>query len=218
MKLIHYYHIYSDGLWQFIVHQHFTSLISYGLINSLDEVRVGIVGSDVTRRKVKECLEAFNIGKIVTDIELGTGFEQVTLNRLYEASKTEEAFYLYAHTKGCSDPSLINQLWCRSMLYYNVVMWRAAINELAKDGIDAVGCHWICKEEYPFMADQNNPNGYPFFGGTFWWAKSRHIRELGRPCTEHRWQAEHWIGKKTGTKVVDLNKGFPAIELFKVTF
>jgi hypothetical protein len=84
--------------------------------------------------------------------------------------------------------------------------------------VDAVGCHWITKEQFPHMADQNNPEGYPYFGGNFWWAKSSHIKELGEPVRDHRFQAEHWIGKKPDTKVFDTNPGWPSPERFVITF
>jgi hypothetical protein len=135
---------------------------------------------------------------------------------MYKASQEEEAVYLYAHTKGASDPSLINQLWNRSMTFFNVVAWERCLQLL--EGVDAVGCHWITKEQFPHMADHNNPDGYPYFGGTYWWAKSSHIKELGEPERKQRWQAEHWIGKKPDTKVHDTNPGWPSPEKFIITF
>jgi hypothetical protein len=135
---------------------------------------------------------------------------------MYRASQEEEAVYLYAHTKGASDPSLINQLWNRSMTFFNVVAWERCLQLL--EGVDAVGCHWITKEQFPHMADANNPDGYPYFGGTYWWAKSSHIKELGEPERKQRWQAEHWIGKKPDTKVHDSNPGWPSPERFVITF
>jgi hypothetical protein len=54
MKLIHYYHIYcgGGGQWQLILNQHMMALCNYGLIENLDEIRVGIVGPPEQRKLV----------------------------------------------------------------------------------------------------------------------------------------------------------------------
>ncbi len=96
------------------------------------------------------------------------------------------------------------------------VAWERAIAELAN--VDCVGAYWLTKEEFPQIADHNNPDGYPYFAGTFWWAKSSHIRELGEPVREHRWQAEHWIGKREGMTVYNSCKGWPGPDKFVITF
>ena len=56
MKVIHYYHIYCGGNWQLILNQHMMAVCNYGLINVLDEIRVGIVGPPERRKAVKEVL------------------------------------------------------------------------------------------------------------------------------------------------------------------
>ena len=63
MKVIHYYHIYCGGNWQLILNQHMMAVCNYGLINVLDEIRVGIVGPPEQRKAVKEVLE----GSMVAD-------------------------------------------------------------------------------------------------------------------------------------------------------
>ena len=219
MKLVHYYHIYcgGGGQWQLIMHQHMMALCNYGLIEQLDEIRVGIVGPPDQRKVVKEILDnSLVAAKIKVVVTRTNAWEQATLTEMYKASQTEDAAYLYAHTKGSSDPSLINQLWCRSMVFFNIVAWERAIAELAN--VDCVGAYWLTKEEFPQIADHNNPDGYPYFAGTFWWAKSSHIRELGEPVREHRWQAEHWIGKREGMTVYNSCKGWPAPDKFVITF
>ena len=219
MKLIHYYHIYcgGGGQWQLIMHQHMMALCNYGLIEQLDEIRVGIVGPPDQRKVVKEILDnSLVAAKIKVVVTRTNAWEQATLTEMYRASQTEDAAYLYAHTKGGSDPSLIKQMWCRSMIFFNIVAWERTLVELEK--VDAVGCHWLCTEQFPEIRDHNNPDGYPYFAGNFWWAKSSHIRELGEPVREHRWQAEHWIGKREGMTVYDPNPGWPSPDKFVTTF
>ena len=219
MKLIHYYHIYcgGGGQWQLIMHQHMMALCNYGLIEQLDEIRVGIVGPPDQRKLVKEILDnSLVAAKIKIVVTRTNAWEQATLTEMYRASQTEDAAYLYAHTKGGSDPSLVKQMWCRSMIFFNIVAWERTLVELEK--VDAVGCHWLCTEQFPEIRDHNNPDGYPYFAGNFWWAKSSHIRELGEPVREHRWQAEHWIGKREGMTVYDPNPGWPSPDKFVTTF
>ena len=219
MKLIHYYHIYcgGGGQWQLIMHQHMMALCNYGLIEQLDEIRVGIVGPPDQRKVVKEILDnSLVAAKIKVVVTRTNAWEQATLTEMYKASQTEDAAYLYAHTKGGSDPSLVKQMWCRSMIFFNIVAWERTLVELEK--VDAVGCHWLCTEQFPEIRDHNNPEGYPYFAGNFWWAKSSHIRELGEPLREHRWQAEHWIGKREGMTVYDPNPGWPSPDKFVTTF
>jgi hypothetical protein len=219
MKLIHYYHIYcgGGGQWQLIMHQHMMALCNYGLIEQLDEIRVGIVGPPDQRKVVKEILDnSLVAAKIKVVVTRTNAWEQATLTEMYRASQTEDAAYLYAHTKGGSDPSLVKQMWCRSMIFFNIVAWERTLVELEK--VDCVGTHWLTTEQFPEIRDHNNPEGYPYFAGNFWWAKSSHIRELGEPVREHRWQAEHWIGKREGMTVYDPNPGWPSPDKFVTTF
>lgn len=217
MRIIHYYHIFADGRWQMLVNQHLMAVSNYGLANAIEEIRIGIVGQPANRKEVKAFLATIMPAdrcKVV--VERTTAWEQATLNEMYKASQEEpDAVYLYAHTKGGSDASLINQLWCRSMTFFCVVAWQNALEKL--EGVDIAGPHWITKEKWPHMADHNNPHGYPYFGGNYWWARATHIAKLGTPERDHRWQAEHWIGKAEA-QVADLCPGWPSPELFVITW
>ena len=193
------------------------ALCNYGLIEQLDEIRVGIVGPPDQRKVVKEILDnSLVAAKIKVVVTRTNAWEQATLTEMYRASQTEDAAYLYAHTKGGSDPSLVKQMWCRSMIFFNIVAWERTLVELEK--VDCVGTHWLTTEQFPQIADQNNPDGYPYFAGNFWWAKSSHVRELGEPLREHRYQAETWIGKREGMTVYDPNPGWPDPSKFVITF
>jgi hypothetical protein len=183
----------------------------------LDEIRVGIVGPPDQRKAVKEILDnSLVAAKIKVVVTRTNAWEQATLTEMYRASQTEDAAYLYAHTKGGSDPSLVKQMWCRSMIFFNIVAWERTLVELEK--VDCVGTHWLTTEQFPEIRDHNNPEGYPYFAGNFWWAKSSHIRELGEPVREHRYQAETWIGKREGMTVYDPNPGWPSPDKFVTTF
>jgi hypothetical protein len=79
-------------------------------------------------------------------------------------------------------------------------------------GLDAVGCHWLTAEQFPWAA-QEFPEGTPFFGGNFWMARCDYLRRLPEPSTRSRFDAERWIGLRD-PKVLDLNPGWPAASLF----
>jgi hypothetical protein len=204
MNLIHFYHIYADpsGHWQSIVQQHFLCLHNFGLYEALAEIRVGIVGERTER--VVEYLSQFDKVRIIADER--TGFEQVTLNKLHLYAKDNDCLLYYAHTKGASDPSLVNQAWCRSMEFYTCANWQVMTNALELN--DTAGCHWLTTEKYPFIQDANNPKGFSYYAGNYWWAKSAYIAKLPRIGNEHRWAAEHWIGKGK-PDAYDINPTFP---------
>jgi hypothetical protein len=70
-------------------------------------MHVGTVGKPENRLKIKEWLKKSNFRGEVS-AEENTGFEQVTLNAMFEHSMKNDGYYLYAHTKGakrgCGSP------------------------------------------------------------------------------------------------------------------
>jgi hypothetical protein len=102
------------------------------------------------------------------------------------------------------------------MIFFNVVAHQVCIDAIQSH--DAVGCHWLTKEEHPHIADQNNPDGTPYFAGNFWWSKSEHIRKLEQPKRQNRYQAEAWIGTAPDMKIKDLNPGYPDLNKMIITF
>lgn len=216
-KNIHYYHVFAAGPWQLILNQHMMAVCNYGLMEELDEIRIGIVGPPEARKRVKETLEASLVAeKVKIVVERGMAWEQATLTELWKAAQTEDANYFYAHTKGAFDRALQKQLWCRSMIFFNVVAYPVCLDALQTH--DAVGCHWITAEKYPHMVCKTNTEGVPYFAGNFWWSKSEHIRQLPEPPRNHRFEAEFWIGMKEGMQIKDLNEGWPDLNKMIVTF
>jgi hypothetical protein len=74
-------------------------------------------------------------------------------------------------------------------------------------GSDACGCHWLTPEKYPQHVSS------PYFGGTFWWAKSEYLMQLPPlpPDTwENRYEAESWIGRRRPyPRITDFHPVFP---------
>jgi len=221
-KLNHFYHIYAGDEWLLTVHQHFVTLNAYGLMDSLDNVYVGIIGKEEDRQAVIAHLNSYGNPKIVVAVQAETGYEGTTLNKLWEFAKNDDGYIFYAHTKGSSRGGLVNQLWCRSMLFFNAVRWQFAVSELSKEHIDGVGCHYLCKEKFPEyfeMYREHHPNKYPFFAGNFWWAKSAHVKSLQAPKTDDKYSAEGWLGSNGLLRNIELFEGMPSLHLFQnVTF
>lgn len=207
-KIHHFYHLWLGGPWKEILHSHLSALINYGLMNQIDMINIGLVGYVSDREVAKRYLDAMNIKyKIVAESD--AGYEQITQNALYEFSKHNEGYVLYAHNKGASDPTNINIAWRKSMTYHNIVQWRTAISYLLYK--DAVGCHWLTHECYPVIKT-------PYFAGTFWWSHLSIIRKLGYPNNNSRYDAEIWIGQYPNLNVYDMCPGWPAHEIFTTTW
>lgn len=200
MKLKHYYHIYAGGAWVNPVTEHLSAMVDSGLAEHLDEFNVGIVGPKANREQViKYLTESACEFNVVVESE--KGWEQETLDKLYEASVSSPPFkVLYAHTKGAAHPSQVATTWRQDMTEGVVGFWETAVELL--DDHDAVGIIWLRDRK--------------IFGGNFWWANSSFISELGYPHRNTRFGAEDWLRHHHGIdslhykkmRVVDLSPGY----------
>jgi hypothetical protein len=181
VKLGHYYHLYADGPWRPIVFDHVDELTRSGLAAMLDYFRVGIVGTEENREAVKDALP---FAEVVAEAE--QGWEQVTLDKLLEESKSFDGAIFYAHTKGAWSDSELARQWRVSMTYDTVTRWEECVGAL--DSVQVAGAYWLRSFE-PEHAEHLN-----LFAGNFWWARSDYVRTLDPPRTDHRYQAEGWIG------------------------
>ena len=207
-KIYHFYHLWLGGPWIEIFHNHLNTLKDYGLMDRINMLYIGLVGNVNERAVAKRFLNILQIKHIII-AEADSGYEQVTQNALYEFSKDNDGYVLYAHNKGSSSPSEINVAWRKSMTYHNIVLWQQAVSYLTMK--DAVGCHWLTPESYSnvFM---------PYFAGTFWWTHLSLIRTLGYPDNNSRYDAEVWIGKYPNINVHDLAPGWPGYDVFTITW
>lgn len=200
MILKHYYHIYCDGLWKTPVTCHLMSLQESKLLETLEgEFYVGLVGSESNRQTAKEFLE-LELDKVTVVTEEARGWEQITQNKLYEdCLSSEEPFKVfYAHTKGAANVSPINDAWREIMTDTTVCRWPEAVDLL--DSYDAVGALWLLDSRGSAKGGVSiGRRG--FFAGTFWWANSTYIADLGYPRKTCRWDAEGWIGESA--RIVD---------------
>jgi len=180
VKLTHFYHIFADGDYRKPVAEHFAALEESGLLSELDSVRLGIVGSKENRRKVRREVRRY------VAVEADNGWEQVTLNKLYDFCQDDNGAVFYAHTKGASSQSELARQWRVSMTHDTVTRWRECITAL--DTVDAAGPYWLKSWE-----PEHKDHKY-FFAGNFWWARSDYIRTLSPVSVSNRYQAEGWIG------------------------
>lgn len=114
---------------------------------------------------------------------------------------------LYHHTKGVTHPREVSyEIWRRRMESACVWNWRECVQDLDA-GHDAVGCHWLTPQRFPHAVTS------PYFGGTFWWAKSSYLQQLPplpAPTWENRFEAESWIGRRRPYPWVrDYSPGWP---------
>lgn len=186
MKLKSYYHIFSSGLWQVPFDEYLKALTDSGLLDALDFIGIGIVGSEANRDHVKRTLPA----KFHVVAEAVSGFEQVTHSAL-AADLQEPAKMLYAHTKGSANHRHDQDNWRREMTDGVIYHWRECVGLL--DHYDAVGCRF-----------RSAP--WRHMSGNFFWTTSDFLSTLAPISYTYRDDAEAWIGQSSrGGTMVEIN-------------
>ena len=189
MRLSHFYHVYANGDWEIPATEHFEELGVSGLLDELDRIYLGVVGSRENRRKVKRALRHY------VTVEADEGWEQVTLNKLRDFCQTDDGAVLYAHTKGAWSQTELAGVWRVSMTHDVVTRWRECVQAI--NSVQATGPHWL-RSDMP----EHSEHGH-FFAGNFWWARSDYIRTLAPVSVSNRYQAEGWIGlEKPSVKIM----------------
>jgi len=170
-------------------------------------VHLGVVGPRFWREAAAAAFDPLEVRVVA---EADEGFEQVTLNAVREYALAHDGAVLYAHTKGAADASQFRAQWRRSMTRRVVGEWERNLDFLGE--VDAVGCHWLTLDAFPWAAEEFREN-IPFFGGNFWLARCEYLRTLPHPSTRSRFDAERWIGLGH-PRVHDLLPGWPDASLF----
>jgi hypothetical protein len=186
--VFHWYHVYAAGNWRQPVEEHCRALTQYGLFDELDGLFVGYVGTDEQIAAAHAALTPF--GRWHECARAEQGWEQVTLDAMYDFVQHHDGLVSYAHTKGASRNEGVDLQWRRGMTYHNFVTWQRPVAAL-EAGKTIVGCNWIC----------GGPSSVPgygtggMFGGNFWWTRAEHLRRNVPPGHESRFAAEHWLGQ-----------------------
>lgn len=199
MRLSHFYHVFADGDWMKPAQEHFKALVTSELLENLDMIHLGIVGSRENRLRVAKTLP----GVVVAEAD--EGWEQVTLQKLHQHAQTDVGIIFYAHTKGAWSQSILADRWRASMTHDTVTRWRDCVEALQT--VQACGAHWI-RSHMPEHREHEH-----FFGGNFWWARSDYVRTLEPVKTDTRFQAEGWIGLNNPS-VANLRTGEPTSSNF----
>jgi hypothetical protein len=188
VNLHHFYHIYVDGNWLEPVEEHITALQKFGLYEALTSFHIGFVGKRENQLAAHQYIQSRGIIYQIAD-EQESGWEQVTQIPMWEFAKKNEGLILYAHSKGSSNISDVNIRWRRSMIYWNVIAWKFAVEKLQDH--EMYGCHWI----QPLLQGMpEHRQGNWMFAGTFFWGRCERIAKLPRPALNHRHEAEGWVG------------------------
>lgn len=179
----------NAGFVMDLMAQQMNAMETCGLAEHAKEITIGVNG-DESDAQIARML-APSKAKVIAHGK-GTGTEITTLNVIREWVKTHPDWYvLYWHSKGVSHPENPNTIWRLNMEQHVIWNWRMCILDLDK-GADACGCYWLTPEEHPTLIQK-----YPFFGGTFFWAKSNYLATLPPlppPEFVYRYDAESWIG------------------------
>lgn len=184
MGLIHAYHVYADGDWRTAADIHFDALSSSGLLRELGQkVHIGIVGHEDARAAVVSYLSRRCSLSVLESVS--TGWEQVTLRHLTEIARPSDVVF-YAHTKGAWAKDRLSAAWRHSMTYDDVIRWHDRLADLADH--DTSGAFWL-RSAMPEHRDHQH-----FYAGNYWWAWGDYLHRLPAVRTEHRYQAEGWIG------------------------
>lgn len=189
-SMSHWYHVFADGAWQQPVTDHCEALVRYGLAAELDSVHVGYVGTPENIAAAHCTIEHYLPG-YRRCAESASGWEQETLDPLYDWVQDHDGLVSYAHTKGAANYAPINDGWRRDMEHHCVVEWRQPVEALTGCGMSIAGAHWY----------QGGPSSVPgfgtggMFGGNYWWTRADLLRRNVPPGRESRFAAEHWLGQ-----------------------
>jgi hypothetical protein len=174
-----------------------------GLAGALNEFHIGVNGGDADALLLAQLAP----GKPTFHVHGAKARTEIpTMAKLRERLKPG-SYILYHHTKGITHPGEASyENWRQRMEDACVWNWKDCVRDLGR-GYDVAGCHWLTPERYPGAVTS------PFFGGTFWWAKSDYLLQLpALPAAnwQNRFEAESWIGRRRPyPKVRDYYPGWP---------
>lgn len=185
MRILVYFHIYTDTIFESIIREMMDTLHSSGLFNDMMELRACITGPEIGR--ASEIVLSYPKTVIHhSNPNAGKDFERFTLHRLYDDCShfSDDHYILYIHSKGVSRKSQKypgvgrwRRLMLRTLCVYRHVAWTHL-----SYGADMVGLFF-----------RNKPSNH--FSGNFWWSRSAYIRTLPVPIGGRYLDPEMWIAR-----------------------
>lgn len=218
-KIHIFFHVWADGKWLVPTLKFVNALKESGLDKEATSINFGVVGSMSNFDKVKEYLDNTELNyKIVSHTYYG--FEQETLDKIIDL-EDDDAYILYAHTKGASNDTHFEHYWRESMFDDLIHDWKSCVTLLEDHA--AVGCHYAIPIDGMDQVCYNRNVGVDrgYFYGNFWWSHLRYLKAMGKPDRSpttfelySRMDAEYWLLKLSGVvkdkefKVYDKNPYF----------
>ena len=180
-KIYIYFHICQIGIWKTVVIEIFNLIVTSGLLQVVDELCLGVLGTDM--ESIREIFGSEPKVRIVMVGFDNSVYERATLRCLHERARLEECRILYLHSKGVTHPEWARErikAWTDYMCYWAIERWQTCLRVL--EFSDTVGTEWL--------ADH--------YRGNFWWANSDYLKTLSSSIGPNYTDPEYWIG--TGTK------------------
>ncbi|GAB6982783.1 hypothetical protein [Prevotella dentasini] len=190
------YHAMLDTGWERLVGRQIDNLKKSGLLDATSTFYISCIASnlqDVERLRSMIDSDKTEIVSCLTDPKR---YEYPALEFIKSLSEREDCIVYYFHTKGISYQSLDSsdqsflsfrrkiEAWREMLEYFIFDKWQVAVNALT-NGYDTYGCY-----RWP-------PRNYTMYSGSFWWARSEHIRQLPdfRPpvIATNRFYSETWL-------------------------
>jgi len=195
------------------VREQMALLVSSGLYDASNEIYVGVNGDDA------------DLDFVAAHVPDGTKIlhhrppaESLlpTMNFMHEWAKAHPTWLVcFFHAKGATHPgdALIAN-WRRCLEHHVIERWDRCVADLESGQFDAVGVHWMTREQFgPIINPEHG--GTPHFGGVFWWATAKYLAGLPAlprtvTCKEDFFWPEHFCGSgPTPPRVKDYHSGWP---------
>lgn len=238
MRNVAYWHVYlteNPSTWAAIVMEQLALMTRSGLLNAIDKFNITAISRGPVEKTFQYLVQEqyptaefdwidnpySDDYEMLSDLCNLKVTENITLNKIYKDCLDNDQNVLYFHTKGITaDLRFLDYGAAQYVKYY---YWRQFLNW-------GVLRQWQCCVAALKDADVVGPNyrlePYPHFSGSFWWAKSDHIRQLPDPTRDDWWQAmqaessnnwfrtapkrhkdEFWVTSKRDTEAFDLIEG-----------
>jgi len=185
MRVLVYFHIYTDTIYESIIREMMDMISSSGLLSDMIELRACISGPEADR--ASEVVLSYPKTVIhQSNPHAGKEYERFTLHRMYDDCShfSDDHYILYIHSKGVSRKSQRfpgvgrwRRIMLRTLTTYRHVAWTHL-----RYGADIVGL---------FL--RRKPVNH--FSGNFWWSRSAYIRTLPMPIGGKYLDPEMWVGR-----------------------
>jgi SAM-dependent methyltransferase len=157
-----FYHLACMGNWRQVFTEQLAQLQQHGF-HTIDLTVLGMPENMQTAQTI--CAEAHIDAQIIFHAPELTHFEKPALQAIEAYARHHEAFVLYLHSKGVSNPADATKAkWRRLMMRELIENWEQCVVQLPY--YDAIGVNW---RDLPPISH---------FSGNFWYASTRYLRTL----------------------------------------